>query len=195
MSDRASYSDKSERPGLRFALTRDIRRTLDPLGRTTLTPWRVTNIVLWSPELRLVIAFRLYSWIAEHVNWYLGNVMYAIARGRMACDLQLGATIGPGLRIEHRADVVVGGSAVLGSDIDLYNGVTVGKRRPPWDEVQPTIGDRVMLGAGAKILGGITVGDDVVVAANAVVLDDVPDGAAVAGIPARQVGRGSRRWR
>jgi serine O-acetyltransferase len=173
--------------GLRATLARDTLRSLHPHALETITVRRVVEQLLLSPELRLVVAFRLYSWLAEHVRWSLAHCVYMYIRGRTGCDLALGAVIGPGLRIEHRSDIVIGMSAVLGSDIDVYNGVTVGKRRPPSDEM-PTIGDRVMLAAGAKLLGNITIGDDVVVAANAVVLDDVEAGATVAGVPARPVG-------
>lgn len=176
------------RYGLLATLERDVLRSLD---LTPLTPWTVMLQLLLSPELRLVVAFRLYSWLSDHVRWSLGYTIYMYTRGRTGCDLALGAAIGPGLRIEHRSDIVIGASAVLGCDISVYNGVTVGKRRPPRDEM-PRIGDRVTLGSGAKILGDIRIGDDVVVGANAVVLNDVKSGTTVAGIPARPVGPASR---
>lgn len=175
--------------GLRPLLSRDIRRSLHPRGLVRPTPRRVLEQLLLSPELRLVVAFRIYSWVGQYVRWSVAYYMYMFTRARTGCDLALGAVIGPGLRIEHRSDIVIGTSAVVGRDVDCYNGVTLGKRRPPDENEMPTIGDRVMLGTGAKILGGVVVGDDVVVAANAVVLRDVEAGATVAGIPAAAVGQ------
>jgi serine O-acetyltransferase len=172
-------------------LARDILRSLHPHGVKPLTSWRVVVQVVTSPEVRIVVFFRLYSWLSAHGHGFLAFVLYTFVRTRTGCDLALGAKIGPGLRIEHRSDIVIG-TAVLGSDVDVFNGVSVGKRRPPLEDEMPTIGNRVMLGTGAKVLGNVTVGDDAVVGANAVVVDDVPSGATVAGIPARVVGHRQR---
>lgn len=187
----------TSRGGLRATVTRDIRRSLHAECVKPLTTRHMVVQLLTSPELRLVIAFRFYTWLWQRFGGSLPYYLYTYLRARMGCDIGLGAVIGPGLRVVHRADIVIGSSAVLGADVDLYNGVTVGvrwplgatvgPRRPPCNEM-PTIGNRVMLCTGAKILGGIKIGDDVVVAANAVVLHDVESGATVAGIPARPVG-------
>ena len=174
--------------GLRATLALDIRRAFHPQGVIRPTRLRVIEHLVLNPELRLVVAFRLYSWLGEHVRWSLANYVYMYTRGRTGCDLALGAVIGPGLRIEHRSDIVIGAASVVGSEVDVFNGVTLGKRRPPDEDEMPTIGDRVVLCTGAKILGNVTIGDDVTVAANAVVLDDVEEGTTVAGVPARPVG-------
>ncbi len=177
--------------GLRATIARDTLRSLHPYGLTPLTWRRVVIQLLLSSELRLVVAFRLYAWLDDQGSYQLAYIVYMLVRGRTGCDLALGAQIGPGLRLEHRSDIVIGTSAVLGADVDVYNGVSVGKRRPPRESEMPRIGDRVSLGTGAKILGGITVGDDAIVAANAVVIGDVEPGVTVAGVPARPVGRRS----
>lgn len=88
------------------------------------------------------------------------------------------------LKIEHHSGIVVNGDAVLGDDVVLRNGVTIGVKRTN-EPGSPRIGDRVDIGAGAKILGPVTVGDDVVVGANAVVVRDVPAGSLAVGVPAR----------
>lgn len=177
--------------GLRATLTSDLLRSLYAERHTPLTPRVVIVQLLTSPELRLVVAFRLYTWLWQRFGGSAPYYLYTYLRARMGCDIGLGAVIGPGLRVVHRADIVIGSSAVLGADVDVYNGVTIGTRRPPLNEM-PTIGDRVVICSGAKVLGSIKVGDDVVIAANAVVLDDVESGATVAGIPARPVGNGRR---
>jgi serine O-acetyltransferase len=95
------------------------------------------------------------------------------------------ASIGPGLLILHFGGIVINGEAVIGSDCTLHHGVTIGNRTPGGRS--PRLGDRVLVGAGAKLLGDIGVGDGAAIGANAVVLQDVPAGATAVGIPARVV--------
>lgn len=103
-------------------------------------------------------------------------------------DIPCEATVGRRLCIEHFGGIVVSGDAVLGDDVVIRNGVTVGLRRTGVPGA-PVIGDRVDIGAGAKILGAIRIGDDVAIGANAVVLTDVPSGSIAVGIPARVIPR------
>jgi serine O-acetyltransferase len=181
------YSPDQQRPGLLKTLERDIMRELDPECRRTLTVWRVLLQLLLSPELRVVVLFRLYSWLGANGPWLPAYATYMFTRSKTGCDLGIGARIGPGLRLDHRSDIAVGAQVVAGSDLNIYNGVSIGKRRPPHDQAVPLIGDRVTICTGAKVLGGITMGDDAIVGANAVVLADVASGATVVGIPARSV--------
>jgi len=181
---------------LRDALERDAKRYIDFFSRKPLTARRFGRLLL-TPEYRLVVAFRVYSWLHAQGWVWPAYLLYSMTKSRTACDLSPAARIGPGLRIEHRSDIVIGPAAVLGSDISVFNGVTIGKRRPRLlsDDLatqvlpleMPTIADRVMIGAGAKLLGAITVGSDAIIGANAVVLHDVPCGATVVGVPARQI--------
>ncbi len=99
-------------------------------------------------------------------------------------ELPCEVILGHGLVIEHAFDIVISGDAVLGDDVVLRNGVTIGLRHRAF-RGSPVIGDRVDIGAGAKILGPITIGDDVSIGANAVVLTDVPANSIAVGIPAR----------
>ncbi|HMB52842.1 MAG TPA: serine O-acetyltransferase [Thermoanaerobaculia bacterium] len=109
------------------------------------------------------------------------------AIGSCAVDLLPAADLGGGLIIAHGVGLVVGGETVIGEDCTLLHGVTLGEVR--FDETAcPRLGDRVTVGAGATVLGGIQVGDDATVGAGAVVLSDVPPGARFAGVPARHVG-------
>lgn len=105
------------------------------------------------------------------------------------CGIVIGATatIGRRLCIEHHGCIVIHGNAVIGDDCLIRHGVTIGNsgRDDPFGA--PTIGDRVELGAGAKVLGRIRIGNDVIVGANAVVVSDVPDFAVVVGVPARVI--------
>ena len=109
-------------------------------------------------------------------------------------ELPCETRVGRRLRIEHPGGIVVSGDACLGDDVILRNGVTIGLRRTGM-RGSPMIGNRVDIGAGAKILGEITIGDDVSIGANAVVLCDVPSNSIAVGVPAkvRTVGRRSNR--
>ncbi len=103
-------------------------------------------------------------------------------------DLPCEATVGRRLLIEHFGGIVISGDAVLGDDVVVRNGVTIGLRRTG-ERGAPVIGNRVDIGAGAKVLGAVTIGDDVVIGANAVVITDVPAGSLAVGIPARIIPR------
>lgn len=105
-------------------------------------------------------------------------------------DLPCEARVGRRLVIEHFGGIVVSGDAVLGDDVVLRNGVTIGLRRRG-ERGAPRLGDRVDVGAGAKLLGPIVIGDDAIIGANAVVLQDVPAGHVAVGIPARILRRTS----
>jgi len=103
-------------------------------------------------------------------------------------DLPCEATIGRRLIIDHFGGIIISGDAIIGDDVRLRHGVTLGLRRTLMPG-SPKIGNRVDIGAGAKLLGPIVVGDDAVIGANAVVLCDVPPGSLAVGVPARIVGR------
>jgi len=103
-------------------------------------------------------------------------------------DLPCETRVGQRLRIEHFGGIIISGDTVIGDDVVLRNGVTIGLRHTGKPGA-PRIGNRVDIGAGAKILGTITIGDDAVIGANAVVLKDVPPGALAVGVPARVIMR------
>lgn len=103
------------------------------------------------------------------------------------CGIMIGSTarIGRRFRIEHHGCIVIHGNAVIGNDCLIRHGVTIGNTGDDDPLGAPTIGDRVDIGAGAKILGRVSVGSDAIIGANAVVVHDVPDNAVVGGVPAR----------
>lgn len=107
------------------------------------------------------------------------------------CGITIGSTakIGRRLSIEHHGCIVIHGDAVIGDDCLIRHGVTLGNTGYDDPYGAPRIGDRVQIGAGAKILGRVVIGSDVIIGANAVVVHDVPDRAAVGGVPARPLGR------
>lgn len=102
-------------------------------------------------------------------------------------EIHPGATIGKGLVIDHGSGVVIGETAEIGDNCTLYQGVTLGGTGKHTGKRHPTLGDNVMVGSGAKVLGPFTVGDGAKIASNAVVLEAVPDNATAVGVPARVV--------
>jgi serine O-acetyltransferase len=102
-------------------------------------------------------------------------------------EISVTATIGRRLTIEHHGGIVIHGSAVIGDDCLIRHGVTLSNQFKDHHTEAPVIGNRVEIGAGAQVLGNVTVGDDAFIGANAVVVEDVPPGVAVFGVPARIV--------
>ena len=109
------------------------------------------------------------------------------ARFLTGIEIHPGATIGKGLFIDHGSGVVIGETAVIGDNCTIYQGVTLGGTGKETGKRHPTLGNNVMVGAGAKLLGNFTVGDNTKIAAGAVVLGDVPENSTAVGIPARVV--------
>ena len=141
--------------------------------------WHRVAHVLWRWRLKLVA-----RWISQ------------IARALTGIEIHPGASIGPGLFIDHGMGVVIGETAELGADVTLYQGVTLGGTSLEKGKRHPTLGDGVVIGAGAKVLGAITVGEYSRVGANAVVVKPVPPCAVVVGVPGEIVtsrGDGKRR--
>lgn len=161
---------------------------------------RLRQVKGWSAGRALVDAVFLDSGFQALMAYRVGHTLQrwgvpllpAVCRrwavGACGVDILPRARIGGGCIIAHGIGLVVGGYSVIGEDCTLLHGVTLGEAR--FDEIDyPRVGDRVTIGAGATLLGGITVGDDAVIAAGAVVLADVPAGATMAGVPARVIGR------
>lgn len=135
------------------------------------------------------VAHRLRAWHIPFVPRWIS----AVARLLTGVDIHPGARIGRGFFIDHGACVVIGETAVVGDDVTLYQGVTLGGTGKERGKRHPTVGSRVVVGAGAKVLGRITIGDDVYIGANAVVLRDVPSNCTVVGVPGRITRREGRR--
>lgn len=107
--------------------------------------------------------------------------MYRRARNRYGIELPHSVVLGRRVRIEHQGGIVIHGSCVIGDDVIIRQGVTIGNRYVDRPDDAPVIGNRVNIGSGATVLGAVTIGDDVSIGANAVVIDDVPPGSTVTG--------------
>ena len=153
----------------------------DPAARST---WEVLTCY---PGLKAVWAHRISHWFWTHHMKLVGRLVSQVARWFTLIEIHPGARIGRRLFIDHGAGVVIGETAEIGDDVTLYQGVTLGGTSWAKGKRHPTLGNNVVVGAGAKILGPFTVGDNARVGSNAVVVREVPAGATVVGIPARVV--------
>lgn len=160
----------------------------------------VSHIMGRDPAARNPIEiFLLYSGLHAVANHRIAHVFYKcrlffvarvisqISRFFTGIEIHPGARIGKGLFIDHGMGVVIGETAIIGDNCTIYQNVTLGGTGKDKGKRHPTIGDNVMIGSGAKVLGPFTVGSNSKIAANAVVLSEVPEGSTCVGVPARVV--------
>lgn len=153
--------------------------------------WRAHNGAWTRHGFWVLVVYRFGRWrygvrsrLVRAPLSFVYRVLKFFADGMLGVELPCEAVIGARLVIEHVGGIVVSGDATFGDDCILRNGVTVGLRHRH-ERGSPTLGDRVDIGAGAKLLGPIRIGNDVAIGANAVVLCDVPDGSVAVGVPAK----------
>ena len=166
-------------------IKRDIAliRESDPAARNAV------EILLTYPTLRAIRSYRLAHWFYMRKYYTIARIISQRARNKTGIEIHPGATIGRGLFIDHGMGVVIGETAVVGDNCLLYQGVTLGGTGKDKGKRHPTLGNNVLVGAGAKVLGPFTVGNNVKIAANAVVLNAIPDDCTAVGVPARIVRR------
>lgn len=155
----------------------------DPAARTKL------EVMLVYSGLHAIWIHRITHWLWGHKVRFLARWLSQFARWLTGIEIHPGASIGPGFFIDHGMGVVIGETAEVGADVTLYHGVTLGGTSLNKGKRHPTIGDRVVIGAGAKVLGAIEIGDDSRVGANAVVVKSVPSDSVVVGVPGQIVRR------
>ena len=166
---------------------KDLRETIeaykarDPAARTSL------EVLLLYPGLKATRSHRKAHWCYQHNLKLLARWISQASRRRTGIEIHPGATIGKRLVIDHGMGIVIGETAEIGDDCLIYHGVTLGGTGKDVGKRHPTIGNHVLIGTGAKVLGPITVGDGSRVAANAVVLKDIPENSTAVGSPARVV--------
>jgi len=152
----------------------------------------VWEVALTYPGLHAVWGHRLSHRLYTSGHMLMARVVAEFVRRVTGVDIHPAAVIGPRLFIDHATGVVIGETCVIGEDVTLYQGVTLGGTSLERTRRHPTIGDRVVVGAGAKVLGPITIGADSRIGANSVVVRDVAEASVVVGVPARAVSRESR---
>ena len=155
----------------------------DPAARSTL------EVLFCYPGLHAVWGHRLAHWFWARDLRLFGRWTSHLFRSLTGIEIHPGATIGPSLFIDHGMGVVIGETAEIGANVTLYHGVTLGGTSIAKGKRHPTIGDRVVIGAGAKVLGAIQIGQDSRIGANAVVVKSVPPDSVVVGVPGQNIAR------
>ena len=176
-------------PPLLSLIREDVASVLehDPAARSRL------EIYLCYSGLHAVWFYRINHWLWNHRLFLLGRFFSQIARWLTGIEIHPGAKIGRRLFIDHGLGVVIGETAIVGNDVTLYQGVTLGGTGKEHGKRHPTIEDSVVVGSGAKILGNITVGRNCRIGAGSVVLRNVPEDSTVVGVPGHIIFREGKR--
>jgi serine O-acetyltransferase len=166
-----------------MSLSEQIRaiRERDPAARSTL------EVLLTYPGLHAVLLHRVAHWLFLHRLSLLARVVSHLNRFLTGIEIHPGATIGKRLFIDHGMGVVVGETAIVGDDVTMYQNVTLGGTGHQRGKRHPTLGNGVVVGVGAKVLGAVTIGEGARIGGGAVVLRDVPPHTTAVGVPARAV--------
>jgi len=155
----------------------------DPAARSWFEVW------LLYPGVKAVRLHRKANWCYRHKLFFLARWISQRAVRKTGIEIHPAAEIGRRFFIDHGTGVVIGETTVIGDDVTIYQGVTLGGTGKDTGKRHPTIGNRVMIGSGAKILGPFNVGDDCRIAAGAVVLNEIPPNSTAVGVPAKVVRR------
>ena len=158
-------------------------RERDPAATSAL------EVLLLYPGLKAVRAHRKAHWFYQHDMHFIARFISQRAARRTNIEIHPGATIGKRFFIDHGTGVVIGETAEIGDDVTIYQGVTLGGTGKDVGKRHPTVGDHVMIGAGAKVLGPFSIGDNVKIAAGSVVLNEIPENCTAVGTPAQVVKR------
>ena len=153
----------------------------DPAARNSF------EIFFLYPGVKALRMYRRANFFFRHKMFFLARLISQRAVRKTGIEIHPGATIGRRLVIDHGTGVVIGETAEIGDDVLIYQGVTLGGTGKDVGKRHPTIGNNVMISSGAKVLGPFKVGDNARIASGAVVLEEVPPGATVVGVPARVV--------
>ncbi len=172
-----------------FEIFKTIRRDIELIRQSDPAARNAAEILLTYPTLKAIRSYRLAHWLYKRKYFTLARIISQHARNKTGIEIHPGAVIGKGLFIDHGMGVVIGETAVIGDNCLLYQGVTLGGTGKDKGKRHPTLGNNVLVGAGAKVLGPFTVGNNVKIAANAVVLNAIPDDCTAVGVPARVVRR------
>ena len=166
---------------LRLGETLGAYQKRDPAARSKL------EVFLLYAGVHATLYHRLAHWLNRHRCRFLGRAVSQWSRFWTGIEIHPGAPIGRRFVIDHGTGIVIGETAEIGDDVLIYQGVTLGGTGKDVGKRHPTIGSNVMIGAGAKVLGPITVHNNTRIAAGAVVLQEVPEGATAVGVPAQIV--------
>jgi len=175
---------------LRWTLREEIRAALerDPAARSG---WEV---LLLYPSVQAIASHRLAHALYQAGLRFLPRLISQTTRGLTGIEIHPGAEIGKGLFIDHGMGVVIGETAIVGDNVTLFQGVTLGGTGKEKGKRHPTVGNNVVIGSGAKVLGSFKIGANVQIGANAVVVREVPPNSVVVGVPGRIVRQEGRHF-
>jgi len=176
-------------PSLTSSIREDIATVLerDPAAKSRL------EVFLCYSGLHALWFYRINHWFWNRGFYLIGRWLSQVARFLTGIEIHPGAQIGRRLFIDHGMGVVIGETTIVGDDVTLYQGVTLGGTGKEHGKRHPTIGDNVVIGGGAKILGNITVGNNCRIGAGSVVLRNVPEDSTVVGVPGHIIFRNGKR--
>lgn len=166
---------------MRLRETLEAYQKNDPAARSKL------EVLLLYNGVHAIICYRVSHWLWNRHLHFLARALSQIAKWLTGVEIHPAATIGRRLVIDHGTGIVVGATTQIGDDCLIYQGVTLGGTGVMQGKRHPTLGNNVMVGSGAKVLGPIKIGDNSRVAANSVVLREVPENSTVVGIPGKIV--------
>ena len=152
------------------------------------TPWEV----FLYPSFKAITRYRVAHWLYERKHYFLARWYSQRTVRKTGIEIHPGAQIGRGLFIDHGNGVIIGETTIIGDNVTLYQGVTLGGTGKEQGKRHPTIGNNVMISAGAKVLGSFTIGDNSKIGAGSVVLEEVPPNSTVVGVPGRVVKRNNQ---
>lgn len=168
-----------------FRVLKDINHNLNRSRENDPAAHSKLEVLLLYPHIKALAFHRVSHFLYKHHLYFLARFNSNIARFWTGIEIHPGATIGRGLLIDHGMGVVIGETAEIGNDCHIYHGVTLGGTGKSSGKRHPTLGNNVMIGAGAKCLGNIKIGDNAKVGANAVVITDVPAQTTFIGLAAK----------
>jgi serine O-acetyltransferase len=151
------------------------------------------EVVLLYSGLHALWNYRVHHWLWMHGWRFVARFISQLTRLITGIEIHPGAQIGRRLFIDHGMGVVIGETTIIGDDVTLYQGVTLGGTGKETGKRHPTIGNKVVIGSGARVLGNITIGENSRIGAGSVVLRDVPDNSTVVGVPGHIVFRNGKR--
>ncbi len=151
------------------------------------------EVMLLYPGFKAIRNHRKAHWFFNHKMFFIARAISQHTSRRTGIEIHPGATIGRRFFIDHGTGIVIGETTVIGDDVTLYQGVTLGGTGKDTGKRHPTLGNHVLVGAGAKVLGPLTVGDNTNIASGAVVLDNIPENSTAVGVPARVVRQNGKR--
>lgn len=166
-----------------YKIKKDIEYIMenDPAARTKL------EVFLLYPSIHARLAHMFSHFLYKKKLFFLARLISQLARFFTGIEIHPGATLGAGILIDHGMGVVIGETAQIGNRVTIYHGTTLGGTGKEKGKRHPTVGDNVVIGAGAKVLGNINIGSNSKIGSNSVVINDVPKGATVVGIPGKVV--------